>query len=101
MCQCRSGEDHRSLTDVLQDLQGQLKGQEPKLIPGQTQSRPLHVVLQVTALAHCVHAPFISPFTCRGLSSLAASELLHLTDQRIKLLGQEGPSQGNFVLLVS
>ena len=45
---CRFGEDHRSLTNVLQDLQGQLKGQEPKLLPGQTQSRPLHVILQVS-----------------------------------------------------
>ena len=45
---CRFGEDHRSLTDVLQDLQGQLKGQEPKLLPGQTLSRPLHVILQVS-----------------------------------------------------
>ncbi len=52
---CRSGEDHRSLTDVLQDLQGQLSSQEPKLTPGQTLSRPLHVVLQVTL--RCLHAP--------------------------------------------
>ena len=51
--QCRSGEDHRSMTDVLQDLQVQLKGQEPKLLPGQTQSLPLHVVLQVQT---CMHA---------------------------------------------
>ena len=51
---CRLGEDHRSLTDVLQDLQGQLKGQEPKLLPGQTQSRPLHVVLQVS-----LHTPML------------------------------------------
>ena len=78
LCQYRSGEDHRSLTDVLQDLEGQLKGQEPKLKPGQTQSRPLHVVLQVTPLAHRVHAPFTSPLTCRDFSSLAADQLLYL-----------------------
>lgn len=51
---CRFGEDHRSLTDVLQDLQGQLKGQEPKLLPGQTLSRPLHVILQVS-----LHGPML------------------------------------------
>ena len=50
---CRLGEDHRSLPDVLTDLQGQLSGQEPKLTPGQAQSRPLHVVLQV--ISPCCH----------------------------------------------
>lgn len=44
---CRSGEDHRSLPDVLRDLQSQLAGQEPAQVPGQSLARPLHVVLQV------------------------------------------------------
>ncbi len=43
----RAGEDHRSLQEVLQDLQERLKGQEPSLVPGESISRPLHVVLQV------------------------------------------------------
>lgn len=43
----RAGEDHRSLPDVLRDLQAQLAGQEPAQVPGQSLARPLHVVLQV------------------------------------------------------
>ncbi len=46
----RAGEDHRSLPDVLRDLQSQLAGQEPAQVPGQSLARPLHVVLQV---CHC------------------------------------------------
>ena len=63
---CRFGEDHRSLTDVLQDLQGQLKGQEPKLLPGQTLSRPLHVILQVSLHYSMI---LIDPYCCCGKSS--------------------------------
>ncbi len=44
----RAGEDHRSLPDVLRDLQAQLAGQEPAQVPGQSLARPLHVVLQVS-----------------------------------------------------
>jgi len=62
--QCRSGEDHRSMTDVLQDLQVQLKGQEPKLLPGQTQSLPLHVVLQVQTCMHARLSHLLSPSAC-------------------------------------
>lgn len=47
----RSGEDHRSLPDVLRELQAQLAGQEPAQVPGQSLSRPLHVVLQVRAFS--------------------------------------------------
>ncbi len=49
---CRSGEDHRSLPDVLRDLQSQLAGQEPAQVPGQSLARPLHVVLQVHPLCN-------------------------------------------------
>ncbi|KAK9917669.1 hypothetical protein WJX75_007015 [Coccomyxa subellipsoidea] len=40
------GEDHRSLPDVLRDLQSQLAGQETAQVPGQSLARPLHVMLQ-------------------------------------------------------
>ena len=70
---CRFGEDHRSLTDVLQDLQGQLKGQEPKLLPGQTQSRPLHVILQVS-----LHA------------SMLLMDVLHMLWQELSVAQQDG-----------
>ena len=68
---CRSGEDHCSLTDVLQDLQGQLSGQEPKLSPGQTQSRPLHVVLQVNFRWHDQSCMQLCHFTLGHLGNTA------------------------------
>ena len=75
MCvMCRFGEDHRSLTDVLQDLQVQLQGQEPKLLPGQTQSRPLHVVLQVSLQKPMLLTeilPVLTHSVARALSSTA------------------------------
>ncbi len=44
----RSGEDHRSLPAVLEQLQAQLKGEQQPLAPGQSQAKPLHVVLHVS-----------------------------------------------------
>ena len=75
---CRFGEDHRSLTDVLQDLQGQLKGQEPKLLPGQTLSRPLHVILQVSLQESMLLIGSLTFAVARALSitSLRAETLM-------------------------
>lgn len=73
---CRSGEDHRSLTNVLQDLQVQLKGQEPKLQPGQTQSRPLHVILQVTVFPlMCCQAAHVQKDSSRQAFLSATQDL--------------------------
>ena len=48
---CRDGEDHRSLAQLLKDLEKRVEGDEPAAdIVGSTVSRPLHVVLQVTEL---------------------------------------------------
>ena len=52
---CRDGENHRSLAQLLKDLEKRVEGDEPATdIVGSTVSRPLHVVLQVTEL-YVVH----------------------------------------------
>ena len=45
---CRDGENHRSLAQLLKDLEKRVQGNEPSAeAVGATVSRPLHVVLQV------------------------------------------------------
>lgn len=44
---CRDGEDHRSLSQLLKDLEKRVEGDEPATdAVGSTVARPLHVVLQ-------------------------------------------------------
>ena len=50
LCYCRDGENHRSLAQLLKDLEKRVQGNEPSAgAVGATLSRPLHVVLQVRA----------------------------------------------------
>lgn len=83
----RDGENHRSLAQLLKDLEKRVQGNEPSAeAVGATVSRPLHVVLQDPSRKRTPGGPlsWLSSLFATALSFLALAMLFALGSQAIR-----------------